>query len=261
MSRTNETPPPHQPNKQPETTSQIGENNAKAEPKKENFFLNLALNIIIPTIILTKFSSEKYLGPQLGVLVALAFPIAYGVADFFRARKVNFFSALGVLSVLLTGGISILELDPKYIAIKEAAIPAIFGLVVLVSLRTRYPLVRTFLFNDKIMQVDKVTNALNSSNNTQKFEQVLKNASLLIACSFFLSSFLNYTLAKIVVKSQPGTEAFAAELGKMTALSYPVIMAPTMAVFIFALFYMFRRIMSLTGLGFEEIMNVENEKK
>ena len=41
----------------------------------------------------------------------------------------------------------------------------------------------------------------------------------MIASSFFLSAVLNYSLAKILVKSQPGTEAFNAELGRMTALS------------------------------------------
>ncbi len=230
------------------------------EAKQENFFLNLLLNLIIPTVILTKFSTEQHLGPTLGVVVALMFPIAYGIADFFRAKKVNFFSALGVISVLLTGGISLLELDPKYIAIKEAAIPALFGIATLVSLRTRYPLVRTFLFNDKLMQIDKVNTILQEKNNTRAFDKTLINASFMIAASFGLSSVLNFILAKWVVTAQPGTEEFAAQLGKMTALSYPVIALPTMAVFLFALFYLFRRITKLTGLTLEEIM-INTESK
>ncbi|MEQ9565027.1 MAG: VC0807 family protein [Pseudomonadales bacterium] len=117
----------------------------KRTPQRENLLLNILLNIVIPTIILTRFSGEDRLGPQLGIIIALAFPIAYGVRDYFRAYKINFFSALGVVSVTLTGGMSLLELDPQYIAIKEAAIPAIFGLATLISLKTRYPLVRTFL--------------------------------------------------------------------------------------------------------------------
>ncbi|MDP3449658.1 MAG: beta-galactosidase, partial [Anaerolineaceae bacterium] len=48
-------------------------------------------------------------------------------------------------SVMLTGGISLLELDPQYIAIKEAAIPGIIGLAVLGSQYTRFPLVRTLI--------------------------------------------------------------------------------------------------------------------
>ncbi len=35
---------------------------------------------------------------------------------------------LGLISVLLTGGIGLLELDPQWLAIKEAAIPGIIGI-------------------------------------------------------------------------------------------------------------------------------------
>lgn len=59
--------------------------------KKENFLLNIALNIVIPTVILSKFSGEAHLGVKGGLIVALAFPILYGVMDFFRAKKSTFF--------------------------------------------------------------------------------------------------------------------------------------------------------------------------
>ena len=48
-------------------------------------------------------------------------------------------SAIGIFSTLLTGGMTLLELDPNYIAIKEAAIPAAFGIAVLVSMFTPIP--------------------------------------------------------------------------------------------------------------------------
>ena len=104
--------------------------------KSESLLLNLLFNIIIPTVILTKLSGDDYLGTRLAIVVALAFPVIYGLKDFVTARRINFFSALGVVSVFLTGGISLLELDPAYIAIKEALIPAIFGLATIVSLKT-----------------------------------------------------------------------------------------------------------------------------
>ncbi|WP_045859319.1 VC0807 family protein [Teredinibacter purpureus] len=243
-------------------TNNSSEIPASSAPKKENAFLNIALNIVIPTVILMKFSGPDDLGPQLGVIVALAFPIGYGVMDYFRAKKINFFSALGVLSILLTGGITLLELDPKYIAIKEATIPALFGLATLISLKTRYPLVKTFLFNDNVMQTKKVHDALAKSANEPQFERCLINASYMIASSFALSSVLNYALAKWVLVSAPGTEEFNAELGKMTALSLPVITLPAMAVLIFALFYLFRQITKLTGLSLEEVfVDPEEHKK
>lgn len=224
------------------------------KPRKESMLANIMLNIVIPTLILTKGSKEEYLGPTLGIIVALAFPIGYGLYDYLQTRKVNLFSAIGVFSVILTGGISLLKLPPEYMAIKEASIPALLGLATLVSVYTRYPLVRTFLYNDKIMQVHKVHAALEKFNNTQAFERTLNNASYLLAGSFFLSAVLNYVLAKVVLVSPPGTEEYNAELGTMTALSFPVITIPSMLVLIAAMFYLFRSITHLTHMHWEEIM-------
>ena len=225
----------------------------KPAEKKENLLINLLFNIVIPTIVLSKFSGESALGVKGAILVALAFPIAYGINDFRRAKKVNFFSALGIVSVLLTGGISLMELDAQYIAIKEAAIPALFGIATLISLKTRYPLVRTFLYNDKIMQTDKVEAHLQQRGNESQFNKTLVNASYMIAASFLISSILNFVLAKWLLVSPPGTEAFNAELGKMTAYSYVIIMVPSLIVLFGALFYLFKQIGKLTGLKFEEL--------
>ncbi|MGB2256241.1 MAG: VC0807 family protein, partial [Spongiibacter marinus] len=89
---------------------------------------NLLFNIVIPTLILTKFSGEEDLGPSLSIIIALAFPVSFGAWDYIKTRRTNIFSILGFVSILLTGGISLLELDPQYIAIKEAAIPGLIGL-------------------------------------------------------------------------------------------------------------------------------------
>lgn len=221
--------------------------------------INLLFNIVIPTVILTKFSGQENLGPQMGIIVALAFPIGYGIKDYFRAHKINFFSALGVFSVAMTGGMSLLEIDPQYIAIKEAAIPAIFGLATLISLKTPFPLVKTFLYSDLVMDTIKVDSALEKNNTKDDFERTLVNASWMLAGSFLVSSILNYVLARVILVSSPGTEAFNAELGKMTALSFPVIAVPAMIISMFALFYLFRNIKRLTGLDLEEII-IQPEK-
>ena len=217
--------------------------------------LNLGFNLVIPTFIMMKASGEDYLGPINAIVIALAFPISFGIKEYLDHRKTNLFSVLGIISVLLTGGISVLQLDPEYIAIKEAAIPALFGIATLVSLYTPYPLVRTFLFNDQVMQIDKVKAALIEHNTLPAFERKLAVASYMIAGSFFLSSFLNYVLAKWVLVSPPGTVAYTEELGKMTALSFPVIAVPSTIILMSALFYLIRHIQKLTHLKPEDIFN------
>ena len=230
------------------------ESTAGKAPKKESFLGNLLLNIVIPTLILTKLSGDDWLGTKWAIVVALAFPLGYGLRDLLGSGKVNFFSALGIVSILLTGSISLLELDAEYMAIKEAAIPGLLGIATMISLYTRWPLVKTLIYNDRILDTAKIAQALSHKGNTAAFDRTLLHTSWMIAGSFFLSSALNYILAKIMLVSPPGTEAFNAELGKMTAMSYPVIFVPATIILMFALFFLFRRIGKLTGLKLEEIV-------
>ncbi|MFL2499881.1 MAG: VC0807 family protein [Porticoccaceae bacterium] len=226
----------------------------KPAEKQESLLLNLLCNIILPTLILTKLSNEDYLGIKLAIIVALAFPLIYGLHDFITRGKLNFFSGLGVVSVSLTGGISLLEMDAIYIAIKEASIPGVLGVATLLSLKTSQPLIHTLLLNDKVFDVGRINQALDSNDSQSEFDQLLINASWILAGSFFLSSLLNYLLAVIILTAEPGTVAFNEQLGKMTALSFPVIALPAMAVMMGNIFYLFRGIKKLTGLQLENIV-------
>ena len=222
-------------------------------PRQENPWLSLIVNIAIPAVILMKFSTEATLGPVGGLVAALAFPLTWGIVDLVRDRRWNFISFLVVISILLSGGIGLLELDPKWVAVKEAAVPGIIGLAVVLSLKTPYPVVRSLLYNERVIQVDKVEAALDAHGSRSEFERSLVTASWLLAASFFLSSILNFVLAKIVVRSPAGTTAFNEELGRMTALSYPVIVIPSMAMMMIALWYLFKSIRRHTDLGVEDI--------
>jgi hypothetical protein len=236
-----------QPKIKPETAS-------KVKDKPESLLLNLLCNIILPTLILTKLSDDDFLGIKLAIVVALAFPLSYGFHDFFTREKLNFFSALGLVSIGLTGGISLLEMDTIYIAIKEASIPGILGVATLLSLKTSQPLIHTLLLNESVFDVKRINQALTDKKSHSQFNQLLINASWILAGSFFLSSLLNYLLAVIILTAEPGTVSFNEQLGKMTALSFPVIALPAMAVMMGNLFYLFRGIKRLTGLDLEHIM-------
>ncbi|MFW8363306.1 VC0807 family protein, partial [Klebsiella pneumoniae] len=86
----------------------------------------------------------------------LAFPLGWGLLELVRNRKLNWIALLGLVSVLLTGGIGLLKLDTQWLAIKEAAVPGVLGLAVLISTRTRYPLIRTLLYNPKVLNVARI---------------------------------------------------------------------------------------------------------
>jgi len=230
------------------------ETKATPAPPKGSFLANLAFNIIIPVFILSRLSGADSLGPSLSIVFALAFPIGYGLWDLRQSGKVNPFSVLGVVSVFLTGGISLLQLDPQYIAIKEAAIPACIGIAVLFTQRTRFPLVKTLILNAQLIRIDALYGALAERGNTALFEKRLSQASLIVAGSFFVSSTLNYLLARIILVSPPGTTEFSEELGRMTALSYPVIALPSMMILMLAIWFVFSQVKKLTGESLETFL-------
>ena len=150
--------------------------------------------------------------------------------------------------------IGLLELDAGYLAIKEAAIPAIIGLAVLISTRTRYPLVRTMLYNPNVLDVDKIQSALEKNKATEEFESRLMKATYFFAGTFLFSSIMNYVLAKWIVVSPSGTQAFNEELGRMTLVSYPMIAIPSMAMMLLIFYYLWRTIRRLTGYTLEEVL-------
>lgn len=222
--------------------------------KTENPLVNFGFNLIIPTLLLLKGESWLGLDPKRMLVLALAFPVVYFFYDLYQRRKINGISILGFVSILLTGGIGLLELPPAWIAIKEAAVPLVIGCVVLGSIPFNKPIVRLFLINDKIIHRKKVEQALIANGNTGDFTRALNNATAWVAVSFLLSAILNYTLARWIVTSPAGTTAFNEELGKLAMWSYPVIVLPSMIILFAALWLLIKRLQSLTGLKLEEIL-------
>ncbi len=238
-------------------------------PKRENIFLNLGFNILVPIVILDKGRAwfGGYLEPYfenvaVGVLlIAVAFPVCYFIYDYFKRSKYNIFSIIGLISVLLTGGIGILSIPTQWFAIKEAGIPLLLGIAVVLSLKTPYPLVRTLLCNPEVMNVERVQAALKENNAEQEFEQLLKFCTWLLAGSFLLSAILNYVLASWMVVSPSGTDAFNAEVSKMMRWSWVVIAVPSMAIMMVALFKLINGIKRMTGLELEQVLHGAEEQE
>ncbi len=230
-------------------------------PPRENLLLNLACNVAAPTIILLKFSKAEHLGPKWGLIFALCFPLGYGIYDLLRRRSFNVLTGLGFASTLVTGGLGLLQLQPIWFAVKEAAVPSLIGLTVLISQWCKRPLVRSMIFNDLVINVTRVDAALDERNQRPAFDRLLNHASLLLAGSFVLSAVLNFGLARFLIHSQPDTPEFNAELGRMTLWSWPVIALPSMAVMMFALWRLLKGVERLTDLTFDDIMHAPPEKK
>lgn len=213
--------------------------------KKENPLLNIGCNLIIPTVIMMKFSGDQHLGQVYGLVTALAFPLLYGLYDLLGAGKVNVFSLLGLVSILMTGGIGLLEVDRTWMIVKETSFPLVMGLFVVGSEWLGKPLVRRVL--DQMIDLDKVREVYREVNQEPQFEKRLMTASYMLGSTFFISALLNFLLAFYVLEGQPGSEEFVNSLGKMTGLSFPVIAFPMMIMVGLILFYLFNGIKKETN--------------
>jgi hypothetical protein len=230
--------------------------------KHESLLLNLVCNIVLPTLLLTTFSKDKYLGPLWGLIVALAFPVGYGIWDFATRKKTNFISIIGFLSVLLSGSFGLMKVDGFWFAVKDAAMPIVIGIAVLLSLKSKQPLVRELLFNDQVIDVPRVDAALEERNARPAFERLLVRASFALAATFFVSAAINFATARWLIRSEPGTPAFNAELGKMHSIGMVVMAVPAMIMLMLVLWRLISGIQRLTGLDTDSIFKgAEPQKK
>ena len=222
--------------------------------RKSRALTDLLLSIVIPSIVLMNFSGAERLGPQLALVVALAFPVGLGLYELLRYRTANYIALLGLVSVLLTGGIGLLQLDTQWLAVKEAAIPAVLGIAVLLSAQLGYPLVKTLLYNPAVLDTDRISRMLRERGHAEAFEARLSTANTLLGATFFFSAAMNYLLTSWIVTSPAGSAAFNEELGRLALLSHPVIAVPCMVMMLAIMFLLWRSIQHFTGLKLEEAM-------
>lgn len=232
----------------------------KSNKKKENSLVSILFNIVIPVIVMTKMNGTEgtfALGPKVSLAVAVSFPLIYGIVHFVRSRQVNFISVLGFVSVLLTGVFGLMELSPVVMAIKEASVPLIIAVVVFVSIKLDKNVVYSLFFNEDIVDVDRIYGALDERNSREEFDKMFRSSSYWVVVSFLLSSILNFTLARIILQSQPGTEAYTEEIGKLTGLSFPIIAVPCTIILVVVMFHIFKQTTKLTDIPLEEMLKTK----
>ena len=153
----------------------------------------------------------------------------------------------------MTGGIGLLKLPPEAVAIKEAAIPLVIALIVLMTNFTKKPLVKLLLLNDEVIDLEKLNESLDKHNSHQQFDAKVRGSSYFLALTLLVSSFLNYVVAKYLVTADPKFEAelYTEQLGQMNLwgnLSIGVVSAIMLAAILLKLF---KSVKDMTGHSFE----------
>ena len=233
---------------------------------KENPIISIFFNLVIPVVILKNGNKllgfeQYFIGIETSILVlifALSFPLFYFLNDLRINTKVNFISILGFINVLLTGLIGILGekygISRSWFIIKEGIIPLIIGLLVLLSMKSKTPLVKELIYNPVLFNIKKINENF-SENNNDDFNKIFYHSTYLISASFLLSSIIQFFLASYIVTVDPGHSDFNNQVGTMTWVSYFVVMAPCMSMFGFALWKLIVGIKRITGLETDQILN------
>ena len=259
MSQQSESKPESKLERQPDTQAR------PQAQKPENPWINILFNILIPVFILNQLTRRlDENGPLIALLVALAFPLGYGIYDYLTRKKKNWLSLLGIVNVGFTGGMGLFQLEGIWFAIKEATFPALIGIAVYVSAFTRNPLMKLMAVDTGALDMQRISLRLTELGKEGAFFAHLRKSTKLMAVSFAISSFLNFVIA-IRVFTQidtalPELERQAIlneQIADMTWLGFAFIALPLM-VFTFAvMWYLIAGIKRLTGLSLEEIMMIE----
>lgn len=227
--------------------------------KKENPLINLLANIVLPIVILNNLS--KSLGALPTLLLALSAPLIYLTWDLWKKRKINYFSILGLLNVGLTGSLAVLNLDGAWFWIKEAAFPGLVGIFVLGSAWTTKPFIQTLILNPEIMNLELIETRVRANGEDHLLERIARNATVFLALSFFLSSFLNFVVARriflpiaVEIQGEQRSLLLNEQIAEMTKVSFPIILAPSFVLLMGLMFYLLHRLKKLTGLSLEEIL-------
>lgn len=235
--------------------------------KNENAFISLIFNIALPVFLLNKATEplKGYFGdagPTIALVLALVFPLGYGLRDYFINKKKNAISLLGFLNILFTGGLALLQLEGIWFAVKEAAFPLLIGAFVYFSASSKKPFVELFIYNKNLLKVDLIEEKLAEKNKTDDLKKHLKTSTIFLAGSFLLSAILNFVLAVYIftpidpsLSSSDKATILNQQIADMTWLSWFVIMIPSMICLFAILWHLFSGIQKMTNLTMNEIIH------
>jgi len=256
---------------QPSTDSRSMEEKKKTT-QDENPLMNIIINVIAPVLILSQMSKEHeslwHVGPEKAMYFALALPLGYGIWHFIKNKKLNIFSVVGVISVLLTGIITILiwndpSLRPQaalLFGIKEAAQPLLLGSLFLLTHKAKTPLFNAFIYNDGIFDVKKIEKEVKAQEAGKEYNSLLWNSTLLFFGSFILSAILNMLVAyHFLGDLNPESDNWSVEYNSGVAAimgwGFLVIGAPLLVIGGFIFFYLIKGLKKLTHFELEGLLH------
>lgn len=229
---------------------------AQSPSSQPHALADLLLTVVLPSVALEFLSKPERLGPAWALVVALLLPAGYGLHCLLKKHRLNFFSILGLVAVILTGGLGLLNLTAVWFAAKEAAFPVLLGLAFPLSHRWGKPLIEELLLNPQVINRRACQTALDTPAKQSAFAAVLKKASWGMALATFASAAANSALAIwLIADHAPGSEPYVKAIGKLNWMGFIIIGVPLLVVTLGLLFWLLRHVCAITGLERDDLMN------
>jgi hypothetical protein len=118
------------------------------------------------------------------------------------------------------------------------------------------PLIKDLLLNPQLVNHRVLQAALNTGDKQSAFQSLLGKASWGMLGTTFLSAAANFALALgLIGGTAPGSEAYVKAIGRLNWVGFLVIGIPLLVITLGLLFWLLRRICTLTGLERDDLLN------
>lgn len=154
---------------------------------KENLFVSIIFYVVIPVFILNKLNTT--FDPLKTLIIALIFPLGYGVYDFMKRKQASPIAVLGIVSILIKGLFAFYKLDGFWFAIQEAAIPTFLGIFTIASAWIGKPFVNYLIYNENVFKTELLEEKLAANNAQKAFKALIWQITMVFGGAFFLGGF------------------------------------------------------------------------
>lgn len=253
---------------------------AKSRPSAS--WVGIFMNVLVPVLLLEYCSEGSInplirmqgqriweIGPLWAMLIALAFPIVYGIHSRIRQGKFDLMSAVGMAGVILTGVISLFVISPSGVVhqstpwlfgIKEALIPLFLAVAVLVSSRTNAPLLRVFIYTEDMFNIRRIEGEVHVRGNEIAYDALMVRITWILAGAFLFSSLANFTVSfgfmspVVLLPVAEQQVAYNVAIGRITWWGFLIIGVPLLVALGIIIVHLIGGLERLTGLERKNLM-------
>jgi hypothetical protein len=216
----------------------------------------MVMTVDAPSLVLDELSSPSSLGPFGALLVSMIFPVGFGVWCWRKKMGWNIFSTIGLITILLSGGLGLLNLNAFWVSAKDALLGVAIGAAFPLSHFWGRPLMHAMFLQPHLVQVERLEAALELRGSRREFDREMFKGAWMIGLGMIGAAVLNYYLDMYLLRGKaPGSEAYVKGLSTINWLSLVVLGVPLMIVMLGVFVWLLRRMQEISGLRREELMH------